>query len=130
MKLLYEASNTVEAHMILNLLEQAGLSARIDGEYLQGGVGELQTMGIVRVMVKENDYPDAKSIIQEWDAAQPALDTKKTIAKKQSNFGTGIIGFIFGIAAMAILIPKKPLKCRSLAPISLENLKSIQPMME
>jgi hypothetical protein len=102
MKLLYEASNTVEAHMILNLLEQAGLSARIDGEYLQGGVGEFQTMGIVRVMVEDNDYPDAKSIIQEWDAVQPALDTKKTIAKKQSNFGTGIIGFICGIAAMAI----------------------------
>lgn len=32
MKLLYEASNSLEAHMILNLLEQEGLSGRIDGD--------------------------------------------------------------------------------------------------
>ena len=57
MKLLYEAANTVEAHMILNLLEQSSLSARIDGEYLQGGVGELQAIGIVRVMVDEMPTP-------------------------------------------------------------------------
>jgi Putative prokaryotic signal transducing protein len=68
MRLIYEAPNTVEAHMILNLLEQAGLSARIDGEYLQGGIGELQVVGVVRVMVEEYDYPAAKLIIEEWDA--------------------------------------------------------------
>ena len=71
MKLLYQASNTVEAHMILNLLEQAGLSVRIDGEYLQGGIGELQAIGVVRVMVEENHYADANEVIKEWDTKQP-----------------------------------------------------------
>jgi hypothetical protein len=99
MKLLYEASNTVEAHMILNLLEQAGLSARIDGEYLQGGVGELQATGIVRVMVEEFDYPEAKKIIQEWDAKQPA-EVDKPQTKKKSTFGSALTGFIFGIGIM------------------------------
>lgn len=35
MKVVYQASNAVEAHMILHLLEQQGLAGRIDGEYLQ-----------------------------------------------------------------------------------------------
>jgi len=101
MKLLYEAPNTVEAHMILNLLEQAGLSARIDGEYLQGGVGELQAMGVVRVMIEESDYAEADIIIQEWDKKQPEQEGLAKPIKKNS-FSSGVIGFLCGVAAMAI----------------------------
>jgi hypothetical protein len=101
MKLLYEAPNSLEAHMILNMLEQAGLSARIDGEYLQGGVGELQAIGIVRVMVEETDYPEAKLIIQEWDAKQLPQEDLPSHQKKGGGFGSGIIGFLFGVVVMA-----------------------------
>lgn len=101
MKLIYEAQNSVEAHMILDLLEQAGLSARIDGEYLQGGVGELQAMGLVRVMVDEEDYLEAKQIVQEWDEKQPA-EEKQTPIKKTNRFGGGILGFVLGIVVMGV----------------------------
>lgn len=101
MKLLYEADNSIEAHMILNLLEQAGLSGRIDGEILQGGVGELQAIGLVRVMVEENDYADAKKIIDQWAASysriQPAVSEKS-----KGSLGVGIIGFVLGIGLMLI----------------------------
>lgn len=102
MKLLYEASNTVEAHMILNLIEQYGLSARIDGEYLQGGVGDLQAVGIIRVMIEEEDYAEAKAIIQQWDASQPKQENQTPAIKKSSHFGTALISFICGIAVMSI----------------------------
>lgn len=99
MKLVYEASNTIEGYMILNLLEQAGLSARVDGEYLQGGVGELQAIGIVRVMVEEFDYPEAKKIIDDFDAKQPVGNDQPEV-KKKSSFGSGLVGFMFGIVVM------------------------------
>ncbi len=102
MKLLYEALNTVEAHMILNLLEQAGLSARIDGEYLQGGVGELQAIGVVRVMVEDADYADANEIIMEWDAKQPEQERQDQVTKRKSSVSTGVIGFICGLVVMAV----------------------------
>ncbi len=102
MKLIYEAANTIEAHMVLNLLEQAGLSARIDGEYLQGGVGELQAFGIVRVMVAEGDYAEAEDIIREWDAQQPQQEVSEPVPKGSSGFGYGVIGFLLGIGAMVI----------------------------
>lgn len=44
MKCVFTASTGVEAHMVLNLLEQEGIEGRIEGEYLQGGVGDLQAM--------------------------------------------------------------------------------------
>ena len=56
MKLVYEAANNIEGHMILNLLQQAGVTGRIDGEFLQGGAGELQAGGVVRAMVDDADY--------------------------------------------------------------------------
>lgn len=101
MKLLYEASNAVEAHMILILLEQSGLSARIDGEFLQGGIGDLQVTGIVRVMIEESDYQQAKLIVQEWDVKQPEQEVQKPVTRKRRGFVAGLIGFICGIVVMA-----------------------------
>lgn len=97
MRLLYDASNGIEAHLILNLLEQSGLSARIDGEYLQGGVGDIQAMGIVRVMVEETDYTEAMIIIDAWDVKSPELDTDGVGANKLNTVVVGTVGLICGI---------------------------------
>lgn len=94
MKRLYEASSSIEAHMILNLLEQEGLKGRIDGEYLQGGVGELPAAGLVRVMVAEEDYVSARSIVDKWDAAQP--QSSPPAPRKR---GKGLVGFAAGLLA-------------------------------
>lgn len=104
MKLLYEAQNTVEAHMVLNLLEQASLTARIDGEYLQGGIGEIQAIGAVRVMIAEEDYSEGKLIVEEWDTRQPleAKESQVDDVKRKSNFSVGVIGFLCGIAVMVV----------------------------
>ena len=65
MKSVYETSNSLEAHMILNLLSQEGIVGRIDGEYLLGGMGELQAMGFIRVLVPDNFYDKALKIIAQ-----------------------------------------------------------------
>ena len=68
MKCVYEASNTLDAYMIFNLLLQEGIQGRVDGEYLAGGIGELQAINLVRVMVAADDYDQANKIIREWEA--------------------------------------------------------------
>lgn len=107
MKLLYEASNSLEAHMILNLLEQVGLSGRIDGELLQGGMGELPASGLVRIMVAETDYTQARQIIQQWEQQQPAPAVVPATAPASSASRSKTVisflgGLIIGIAAMAV----------------------------
>ena len=102
MKRLYETSNTVEAHMILNLLEQSGIIGRIDGEYLQGGVGDLPAMGLIRVMVNDADYNEADQIVTEWDSAQPVQIKNKPI-KKSNHLTTGVLGFILGSILIGVI---------------------------
>ena len=63
----YEASHGAQAKLILDLLTQENLKARIDGEYLQGGIGSLQASGLVKVMISEADYEQGKTLIKQWE---------------------------------------------------------------
>lgn len=82
--------------MILNLLQQYRISGRIEGEYLQGGVGELQAIGYVRVLVSEADYAEARKIIDEWETIQPASVDIKPEARSSGGFGIFVTGVVVG----------------------------------
>ena len=71
MKLVYQASDVIQGHLIKNMLEQAGINSFIHGESLQGGIGDLQAFGFVQVMVNERDYDEARAIINDWETAEP-----------------------------------------------------------
>ncbi|EAT13200.1 DUF2007 domain-containing protein [Bermanella marisrubri] len=66
-RLAYEATNSIEANLLADVLRQHDIAVRVDGEMLQGGVGEIQTMGIVRVLVDEADYASAREVIKQWE---------------------------------------------------------------
>ena len=107
MRSVFEASTGLDAHMILNLLQTYGIPGRIEGEYLQGGVGELQAIGLVRVLVSEQDYARAREIIDEWESIQPPLDSSTAEARP-----SGSLIFIIGVITGAVLmfwILKRPL---------------------
>lgn len=99
MKSIYEASTALDAHMILNLLEQEGIKGRVDGEYLPGAVGEIQAINLVRVMVDESDYEKASQIIRDWEAIEVEKEEEKT--KKPA---TGVSAFLFGLVLGGSLI--------------------------
>lgn len=67
MIVVYNASNSIEAHLIKNLLEQQEVPAYVFGDYLQGGVGEIQAIGLVTVNVSDSDHTKAKEIIDAWN---------------------------------------------------------------
>ena len=69
MMVVYHASNSIEAYLIKNLLEQQEIPAYVFGDYLQGGVGEIPAIGLVTVNVSDSDYTRAKEIVDEWDAS-------------------------------------------------------------
>lgn len=92
MKSVYEASTTLDAHMILNLLAQEGIQGRVDGEYLPGGVGELQAMNLVRVMVDESDCERAGQIISNWETIQ--VDNEE---KENHKVSSGVPMFFLGL---------------------------------
>lgn len=84
--------------MIANLLQQQEIDCRVDGEYLQGGVGELQAMNIVRVLVDDSEYEKARSVINEWDATQTDKVVERDPVRKGPGIGTGLLlGFLTGV---------------------------------
>jgi len=104
MRRVFEASTGLDAHMILNLLELRGISGHIEGEYLQGGIGELQVMGFVHVLVAEEDYAEARQIISEWEAIQPPTEDSKPKLRTGGGVGIFVTGVIVGAAIMYWLI--------------------------
>ena len=73
MKILYQAANGIEANLLKNILEREGISVYISGEYLQGGVGELPAIGLVSLMVGDEDLVRAKKIVRDWEDGAYAL---------------------------------------------------------
>ena len=49
MQEVYQPANAPEAHMLVHLLGEAGITAHIHGEALQGAVGELPAGNVIRL---------------------------------------------------------------------------------
>ena len=69
MKIVYEAENIIDANLVKNELEHAGIIAFVSGQYLTGAAGELPPLALVNVMVAEIDWPRARPIVERIDAA-------------------------------------------------------------
>lgn len=109
MKNIFEAENAIEAHMISGLLEQKGIQSNINGEYLQGGVGDIQPQGFIQVAVNESDYEAAREIIDEWESKQIPMNTSGDNTPKKPGLWSGIlIGLIIGIGLTFWLISPAP----------------------
>ena len=64
---IYSAQNAIDAHIVKGMLEQQGIQARVNGEYLQGGIGELPLIDLVTVSVAEEDYEKALEVLREYE---------------------------------------------------------------
>lgn len=64
MRLVYEAENLIDAHLVRGRLEQAGVRAWVRGELLTGGMGGLPVHGLVSVWVGEEDVPTAEAELE------------------------------------------------------------------
>ena len=64
---IYSAQNAIDAHIVKGMLEQHGIQARVNGEYLQGGIGELPLIDLVTVSVAEEDYEKALEVVREYE---------------------------------------------------------------
>lgn len=73
MLIVYRAANIADAHLIRQMLEGAGIPAFIQGEYLQGAVGELPANTEILVHVADAHAEAAREIVDEWARAEPIM---------------------------------------------------------
>ncbi len=69
MIIIYRAANIADAHLIRQMLEAEGIHAFIQGEYLQGAVGELPANTEILVQVGNDDYDAARAVVERWESA-------------------------------------------------------------
>lgn len=103
MKPVYDAANAIEAHMIVHLLGQAGIYGRVEGEHLQGAMGELPAAGIIRVCVNTDAVDAARRVIHDWEAAQPVEPTPPAAESGAQKFSYFLAGVIVGVIAALLL---------------------------
>ncbi|HEX7012272.1 MAG TPA: DUF2007 domain-containing protein [Steroidobacteraceae bacterium] len=103
MKRIYEASHSVEAHMIVHLLEQEGLRAYVQGEHLQSGAGELPLGNLVAVAVEDEDEQRARAVIREWERQNVPPDPG---ARATPTYSTqwGVAAFFAGVLLGAAIV--------------------------
>ena len=63
MRVVYQAENAIDAHLVRHALEAEGLLAFVLGDGLIGGIGELPVMGYCRVVVADQDAEMALACI-------------------------------------------------------------------
>lgn len=93
---IYAADNSLEAYMILNLLQQQEIEGRVEGEYLQGGIGELPPGGIVKVLVNDQDMEKARAVIEEWESKQPPVENNSEVPKRTKAVNYFFAGVLLG----------------------------------
>lgn len=65
MQVVYHAEGIVDAHLVKDALENAGIPAFVNGEYLIGGVGQLPARDFLAVSVPEVFVEDAGPVVRE-----------------------------------------------------------------
>ena len=68
MRVVYEAENLIDAHLVKGLLENEEIPAFVRGEHLTGAMGELPVMGLIAVCVPEVLFSAADRIVAAWRA--------------------------------------------------------------
>ncbi len=71
MRVVYEAANVIDAHLVRQALENAGLPAWVRGEALTGGLGELGVFGLVAVMVPDDCAIAARGVVESLNLGEP-----------------------------------------------------------
>ena len=88
MKVVYEAANLIDAHLVRHALEAADIPVYLRGESLVGGMGELgesgaevgggmgelPMFGVVAVCVPETAWSQARAIVDELALDEPLAD--------------------------------------------------------
>lgn len=76
MRVVYEAANIIDAHLVRQALENAGLPAWVRGEALTGGIGELGVFGLVAVMVPDDCAIAARGVVESLRFGDPLPEAR------------------------------------------------------
>ncbi len=114
---IFTARDLIEGNLVKGLLESHGIETRVNGEYLQGGIGELPPTGHITLSVSEEDEKAAREIIRKYENNEYRITDDMTVTGDSAplsrpvmkddgpfnQFMTLILGMVIGIAVMIVI---------------------------
>lgn len=77
MQRIHEPADLLEAQMLMSMLRSEGIEVFLQGADLVGGMGELPALGLLGLMVEDEDAQHARKLISSYQQATPVLDGAK-----------------------------------------------------
>jgi hypothetical protein len=74
MQTIYQAANLADAHLLRQLLQDTGIPVHLNGEYLQGALGEVPPNTPILLMVPDEHAQTARALVLDWERATPQYD--------------------------------------------------------
>ena len=71
MQRVYEPQDLLEAELLLGMLASEGVEAHLAGRHLLGAVGELPALGLLGLLVEDEEAERARRLIAAYNAAAP-----------------------------------------------------------
>jgi len=103
----YQAHSSFDAKLIQDQLSFEGINSHIMGNLLQGGMGELQAHGLVKLVVDEEDFESSIAIIENWKntkiSKNKSTATQSSSAKK-NNKSLLLFAVVFVILGFYFLV--------------------------
>lgn len=69
----FTAKNSIEANIVKGMLEANDIPAYVEGEYLQGAIGELAAIDFAFVSVDEVNEAKALSLVNEYETGSYSI---------------------------------------------------------
>lgn len=81
MKVVYEAANLIDAHLVRHALEAEEIPVFLRGEQLLGGMGELPLFGLIAVCVPDVVWPQARDIVAALPLNEPPAEAADEVGE-------------------------------------------------
>jgi len=73
MRKVFTAKNSIEANIVKGMLEANDIPAYVEGEYLQGAIGELAAIDFVFVSVDDENALKAANLVNEYETGNYSI---------------------------------------------------------
>lgn len=74
MQRIHEPADLMEAQMLMSMLRSEGIKVYLQGADLVGGMGELPALGLLGLMVDDEDAQRAQALIASYQQATPVVE--------------------------------------------------------
>ncbi|MDY0205435.1 MAG: DUF2007 domain-containing protein [Pseudomonas sp.] len=76
MQRIHEPADLMEAQMLISMLSSEGIQVYLQGADLVGGMGELPALGLLALMVSDEDVQHARELISSYQQATPIVENE------------------------------------------------------